>query len=116
MPSTGLLVPLPLQLLAPQLLPGPVLPLSELVSLTLRGLGSGSGIEMGAAISGDIRDMDRGEEITRTDDRIDRCSESWYLSPSHSPRTTEPGDAHSSLFTELLSDHNQSGIVVIHER
>ena len=113
MPSTGLLVPLPLQLLAPQLLPGPVLPLSELVSLTLRGLGSGSGIVMGAAISGDIRDMDRGEEIKRTDDR---CSESWYLSPSHSPRTTEPGDAHSSLFTELLSDHNQSEIILIHER
>ena len=103
------MVPLPLQLLAPQLLPGPVLPLSELVSLTLRGLGSGSGIVMGAAISGDIRDMDKDEEITRTDDRIDRCSESWYLSPSHSPRTTEPGDAHSSLFTELLSDHNQAG-------
>ena len=46
MPSTGLLVPLPLQLL-----PGPVLPLSELGSLTLRGRGSGSGIVIGAAIS-----------------------------------------------------------------
>ena len=47
------MVPLPLQLL-----PRPVLPLSELASLILRGLGSGSGIVMGAAISGDIRDID----------------------------------------------------------
>ena len=62
MPSTGLLVPLPLQLL-----PRPVLPLSELASLILRGLGSGSGIVMGAAISGDIRDIDWGKESAAAD-------------------------------------------------
>ena len=69
------MVPLPLQLL----------PLSELASLILRGLGSGRGIVMGAAISTGIRD--RVEKEEEESSAADGCSEgeSGYLSPSHAP-------------------------------
>ena len=112
MPSTGLLVPLPLQLL----------PLSELASLILRGLGSGRGIVMGAAISRGIRDMDRVEKEEEESSAADGCSEgeSGYLSPSHAPRTTDRGVTRATLaiYGELIfsRDHNQSGVITIHER